>query len=204
MSTNEQTSGLKKLMQNKKFQELFWYLVFGVLTTIVNLIAFWILRKSFKVEWPVKIGSWNFDLFVTFINAIAWVVAVVFAFVTNKLFVFHSKGKVIKEFIAFVIARLFTFFAFELGLFSVSVMIMENACNMPKDDLWFSIFGFDVDNIYIVKIFISVFVVVANYIFSKVFIFNKDKKSSDSSEKAPDQTDTAEEPDETEASTSES
>ena len=40
MSTNEQPSGLKKLMQNKKFQELFWYLVFGVLTTVVNLIAF--------------------------------------------------------------------------------------------------------------------------------------------------------------------
>lgn len=187
MSTNEQPSGLKKLMQNKKFQELFWYLVFGVLTTIVNLVTFGILKKAFQVEWPVKIGSWDFDLFITFINAIAWVVAVVFAFITNKIFVFHSKGKVMKEFIAFVIARLFTFFAFELGLFSLSVMIMENVCNMPEDDLWFSIFGFDIANIYIVKIFISVFVVVANYIFSKVFIFKKDKKLSDPSEKAPDE-----------------
>ena len=75
MSTNEQPSGLKKLMQNKKFQELFWYLVFGVLTTIVNLVTFGILKKAFQVEWPVKIGSWDFDLFITFINAIAWVVA---------------------------------------------------------------------------------------------------------------------------------
>lgn len=187
MSTNEQPSGLKKLMQNKKFQELFWYLVFGVLTTIVNLVTFGILKKAFNVEWPVKIGSWDFDLFITFINAIAWVVAVVFAFVTNKIFVFHSKGKVMKEFIAFVIARLFTFFAFELGLFSLSVMIMENAFHMPEDDLWFSIFGFDIDNIYIVKIFISVFVVIANYIFSKVFIFKKGKESSDDAAKAPDE-----------------
>jgi putative flippase GtrA len=184
MSTNEQPSGLKKLMQNKKFQELFWYLVFGVLTTVVNLIAFGILNAVFKVKWPVKIGSWNFDLFVTFINAIAWVVAVVFAFVTNKLFVFHSKGNVMKEFIAFVIARLFTFFAFELGLFSLGVMVMENAWNMPKDDLWFSIFGFDIDNVYIIKIFVAVFVVIANYIFSKIFIFKKPAESEKQKEEA--------------------
>lgn len=203
MSENQQATGLKKLMQNKKFQEIFWYLVFGVLTTIVNLVAFWILSKAFKVKWPVKIGSWDFDLFVLFINAIAWVVAVVFAFVTNKLFVFHSKGKVMKEFAAFVAARLFTFFAFELGLFSLSVMVMENACNMPQDDLWFSIFGFEINNIYIVKIFISVFVVVANYIFSKFFIFKKDKKSPDASEKAPDEA-ASEEASENETSKAES
>ena len=149
MSTKEQPSGLKKLMQNEKFREIFWYFVFGVLTTIVNLIAFAVLREAFKVKWPVTIGKWSFDLFVTFINAIAWVVAVVFAYVTNKLFVFHTKGNVKKEFISFVAARLFTFFAFELGLFSLSVMVMENACNMPKDDILISIFGIDIANIYL-------------------------------------------------------
>ena len=87
-----------------------------------------------------------------------------------------------KEFIAFVIARLFTFFAFELGLFSLGVMVLENAWNMPEDDLWFSIFGFEVANVYIIKIFVAVFVVVANYVFSKIFIFKKDKKSSETVE----------------------
>ncbi len=183
MSTKEQPSGLKKLMQNEKFREIFWYFVFGVLTTIVNLIAFAVLREAFKVKWPVTIGKWSFDLFVTFINAIAWVVAVVFAYVTNKLFVFHTKGNVKKEFISFVAARLFTFFAFELGLFSLSVMVMENACNMPKDDILISIFGIDIANIYLVKLFIAVFVVIANYIFSKLFIFKK-KESSDEEEPA--------------------
>ena len=183
MSTIEQPSGLKKLMQNEKFREIFWYFVFGVLTTIVNLIAFAVLREAFKVKWPVTIGKWSFDLFVTFINAIAWVVAVVFAYVTNKLFVFHTKGNVKKEFISFVAARLFTFFAFELGLFSLSVMVMENACNMPKDDILISIFGIDIANIYLVKLFIAVFVVIANYIFSKLFIFKK-KESSDEEEPA--------------------
>ena len=183
MSTKEQPSGLKKLMQNEKFREIFWYFVFGVLTTIVNLIAFAVLREVFKVKWPVTIGKWSFDLFVTFINAIAWVVAVVFAYVTNKLFVFHTKGNVKKEFISFVAARLLTFFAFELGLFSLSVMVMENACNMPKDDILISIFGIDIANIYLVKLFIAVFVVIANYIFSKLFIFKK-KESSDEEEPA--------------------
>ena len=105
------------------------------------------------------------------------------AYVTNKLFVFHTKGNVKKEFISFVAARLFTFFAFELGLFSLSVMVMENACNMPKDDILISIFGIDIANIYLVKLFIAVFVVIANYIFSKLFIFRK-IESSDEEEPA--------------------
>lgn len=166
-------SKLKKLMANKKFQELFWYFVFGVLTTVVNMVAFAVLDKTTNVTWPVKIFKWNFDLFDTFINVIAWVVAIVFAYVTNKLFVFHSKGNVVREFLSFVAARLFTFFAFEVGLFSLSIMVMENAMHMPKDDLLIKVFSFQVTNIYIVKLFVAVFVVIANYIFSKLFVFKK-------------------------------
>ena len=175
MSENKEVSGLKKLMKNKKFQELFWYFVFGVLTTLVNLVTFALLDKLISAKWPVKVFKWDFDLFDLFINVIAWVVAIVFAYVTNKLFVFHTKGNVLKEFISFVVARLFTFFAFELGLFSLSIMVMENALNMPKDDLFLSFLSFDVTNKYLVKLFIAVFVVVANYIFSKLFIFKKEK-----------------------------
>ena len=189
--SQEQTSGLKKLMQNEKFQELFWYFVFGVLTTLVNMVAFALLDKLFYAEWPVKIFKWNLNLFVTFINAIAWVVAIVFAYVTNKKFVFHTKGNVLKEFMSFVAARLFTFFAFELGLFSLGIMVMENAMGMPEDELFISVFGFDVTNKYIVKLFIAVFVVVANYIFSKLFIFKKDKKN-DTETKASEEKETSE------------
>jgi putative flippase GtrA len=189
MSTNEQPSGLKKLMQNKKFQEIFWYFVFGVLTTVVNLITFFLLKKAFHCEWPVKIGSWDFNLFITFINAVAWVVAVIFAYVTNKLYVFHTKGNILKEFIAFVIARLFTFFAFELGLFSLAVMVMENAMGLPQDDVYLSIFGFDITNLFVVKLFVAFFVVVANYIFSKIFIFKKPQNTDKPSEEASEKTD---------------
>ena len=188
MSENVEETGLKKLMKNKKFQELFWYFVFGVLTTLVNLVTFALLDKLIDAKWPVKVFKWDFDLFDLFINVIAWVVAIVFAYITNKLFVFHTKGNVLKEFISFVVARLFTFFAFELGLFSLSIMVMENALNMPKDDLFISVFSFDVTNKYLVKLFIAVFVVVANYIFSKLFIFKKEKPDEKEASAASEET----------------
>ncbi len=177
MSNNaEDASKLKKLISNKKFQEIFWYFVFGVLTTVVNLIVFALLDKLFNVKWPVQIFGYDFDMYIVFVNCVAWVAAIVFAYVTNKLFVFHTKGNVVREFISFVGARLFTFFAFEVGLFSLGIMLMENTFKMPQDDLWIELFGFRVTNKYIIKIFIAFFVVVANYIFSKLFIFKKDKK----------------------------
>lgn len=176
---NAEPSKLKQLMQNKKLQEIFWYVVFGVLTTLVNMIVFALLDKLFDVKWPVSLFGISFDMYVLFINIIAWIAAIVFAYVTNKLFVFHTKGNVMKEFINLVVARLFTLFAFEIGLFSLGIMIMENTFNMPQDDLWFSIFSFKFTNKYIIKFAIAFFVVVANYIFSKLFIFKKDKKEPD-------------------------
>lgn len=179
MSENKEPTGLKKIMQNKKIQELFWYIVFGVLTTLVNLIVFALLDKLIGAQWDVKIFKWEIDLFNVFINVVAWVAAIVFAYVTNKLFVFHTKGNVLKEFISFVVARLFTFFAFEVGLFSVGLVVMENTFNMPAEEVFISLLGFDVTNKYIVKMFIAVFVVVANYVFSKLFIFKKTEEKKE-------------------------
>ena len=181
---NAEPSKLKQLMQNKKFQEVFWYFVFGVLTTVVNNVVFALLDKLFKVKWPVSIFGFNLDLYIVFVNVVAWVVAIVFAYITNKLFVFHTKGNIVKEFISFVVARLFTLFAFEIGLFALGIMVMENSFNMPQDDLWFSIFGFDFTNKYIIKFGVSFFVVVANYVLSKLFIFKKDKKEPKKEEAA--------------------
>ncbi|MBO4496416.1 MAG: GtrA family protein [Clostridiales bacterium] len=185
MSNNvEEGSKLKTLMKSKKFQEVFWYFVFGVLTTVVNNVVFALLDKLFNVKWPVSIFGFNLDLYIVFVNVVAWVVAIVFAYITNKKFVFHTKGNIVKEFISFVVARLFTLFAFEIGLFALGIMVMENSFNMPQDDLWFSIFGFDFTNKYIIKFGVSFFVVVANYVLSKLFIFKKDKKEPKKEEAA--------------------
>ena len=63
-----------------KYRELLLYLIFGVLTTLVNFLTYWIFTKILGEE------------LYLINNAIAWVVGVIFAFVTNKLFVFESKS----------------------------------------------------------------------------------------------------------------
>ena len=63
----------------ERLRELFWYGVFGVLTTIINMAAFWLFSDVLSVHYMVA-------------NVIAWVIAVAFAYVTNKLWVFESKS----------------------------------------------------------------------------------------------------------------
>ena len=67
-------------VQYKKHNEVVNYAVFGVLTTVVNLVAYWLCSNYFSIS--------------TFVDtAIAWVVACLFAYVTNRLWVFDSKVK---------------------------------------------------------------------------------------------------------------
>ena len=120
------------------------YLVFGVLTTLVDWVAYRVLRLS--------------GLDYMFSNVAAWAAAVIFAFVTNKFMVFNSKSVdrlvIIKEFISFVGARVFS-----LLLQLAGIELMINYANI---------------NEYIAKAVMTVVVVVCNYVFSKLFIF-KDK-----------------------------
>ena len=120
------------------------YLVFGVLTTLVDWVAYRVLRLS--------------GLGYMFSNVAAWVAAVIFAFVTNKFMVFNSKSVdrlvIIKEFISFVGARVFS-----LLLQLAGIELMIDYANI---------------NEYIAKAVMTVVVVVCNYVFSKLFIF-KDK-----------------------------
>ena len=88
---------LKKLWKFLTARETVLYLVFGVLTTVINIVIF--DRFYYAVHW-----SWQAA------NAVAWVLAVLFAFLTNKLFVFESKsfraGVLWREFAGFIGARL--------------------------------------------------------------------------------------------------
>ena len=74
-----------------KYKEIITYVIFGVLTTVVNFAAFWILSRV--------LGERLYLLN----NAIAWVVSVAFAYVTNKLWVFESKSWAVR--IAFQFRR---------------------------------------------------------------------------------------------------
>ena len=136
-----------------KYKEMIMYLIFGVGTTAVNWIIYTIM---------VTIGG-NINIMVA--NVVAWIGAVVFAYITNKIWVFESKSwnpkLVLKEAGMFLGARLFSGI-FEIGLFPV---LMWAGLNQ-------SIFGIEG---MVAKVVISVLVIVLNYIFSKLLIFKKQK-----------------------------
>ncbi|SDN24477.1 GtrA family protein [Acetanaerobacterium elongatum] len=136
----------------KKYKETILYLVFGGLTTLINIVSFWALNK-------LLVLSMDKDTALMVSNAAAWVISVLFAFVTNKLFVFESKslhvGLVLKELVLFVGARLFS------GALDMGIMY-----------LFVSILGF---NELVIKILSNILVIIINYVLSKLIIFKKKK-----------------------------
>ena len=140
--------------------EVLMYLIFGVLTTVVNFVVFWLCGKLEDSETVLlQIGSFRLT-WVYLSNAIAWVCSVLFAFVTNKLFVFESRAKgvsaITKEIISFFGARILSFLLFDVALFA---LLLE-------------VFGI---NEYIVKIINAIFVVIFNYVASKLVVFRQKK-----------------------------
>ena len=136
-----------------KYKEIINYLIFGVLTTLVNLITKYILL--FTILDPTN----GFQLQIAII--ISWVVAVIFAYFTNRKFVFESKNQnKLKEFISFVVAR-------------IATLLLEMFI------MWFFVTLLKLDSYLYVVIFTlvaQVAVIIGNYIFSKLFVFRKDRK----------------------------
>ena len=92
-----------------KYKEVIMYLIFGVLTTLVNIITYYISTKIFLIDYQIS-------------NIIAWIISVTFAFVTNKLYVFESKtnDKILKEIISFYSLRLFSL---GIDIFTMYIMV---------------------------------------------------------------------------------
>ena len=134
----------KILALMKKYKCMILYLIFGGLTTLVNIVVFWFCERVVGFS---TVSS----------NAIAWVLAVLFAFVTNKLFVFESKSMeaktVLREFGSFVLARVISG-GIDMGIVVVGVNAMH------------------IDSL-IVKIFSNIVVIILNYIASKFIILRK-------------------------------
>ena len=141
-----------------KYKELIIYGVFGVGTTLVNFLTYKLFNMLLGVEYYLLS------------NIIAWFVSVIFAYVTNKLFVFESKSwniKVVaKEVPSFFAARVFSFLVEEAGLFLlVDVLGMK--------DFGVDILGFTISGNMISKVILAVVVVIVNYVLSKLVIFKK-------------------------------
>ena len=150
-------------------KEIISYIFFGVMTTLVNLAVFYLAKKLFAaIGWNgvfntivpenskiVELFSGGSDYLDA--NLIAWVAGVIFAFVTNKLFVFESKSwkpsVAGKEFTGFVGARVFSLVVEMLGMFVMVTLLTWNEL--------------------VSKLIVGVIVIIMNYIFSKLLIFKK-------------------------------
>ena len=131
--------------------DLLAYLFFGGLTTLVNYLVY------------IPCFNWC-SLSASVSNVIAWLAAVIFAFFTNKFFVFESKGRshMWAELGSFTLARAVTG-ALDVGIMFVFVTVLSL-------------------NDMLIKIISNVVVIILNYIFSKFLIFAKKSHRHTSSE----------------------
>ena len=155
----------------KRTREIFLYLVFGVLTTVVNLISFTVFDSIFGGK-----SNINHDVLLAINNTVAWILAVLFAFVTNRTLVFASKSPFFKEMLSFFASRVVTLLVFELGTMELLVLLFEQGFGLSRYSIW-AIGPFDFKYLYIWKILNSVFVVIGNYVLSKLFVFRGAKSA---------------------------
>ena len=134
----------KKIIEKILTIEVILYIIFGLLTTIVNLLSFFIMNNI--LNWEENIS-----------NLIAIILAVLVAYATNKALVFHSKAKgnkeKMKEFLKFILGRAFTMLVEFLG--------------------GFILFKLPIPNI-ITKIGLTIIVIILNFFISKFFAFKSE------------------------------
>jgi len=134
-----------------KYYEVLTYLFFGVLTTLVNVVFFTILETFLgQSKWYLS-------------NLPAILLAIMFAYLTNRSFVFDSVGGFWEEMYKFFSARILVSIVFEYG---VSFLLFNILGFTAKLDLFFFTISW-------FKIISTIFVLVANYLASKVFVFKK-------------------------------
>ena len=128
----------------RSHQEGMRYLIFGALTTLVNIVAYSILYYVFHINNATS-------------NIIAWIIGATFAYITNKLYVFNSKVntkiELLKEILYFYGCRLLT-------------LVIDEAIMIVTVDK----FGW---NALLMKIIANIIVIILNFIFSKILIFKK-------------------------------
>ena len=144
---------IQKILQKFLSREVIMYIIFGVLTTLVNLIISFVLVGAFKIDGSIA-------------SAIGIISSILFAYFTNRKWVFNSQAKGFKErlneFWKFIAGRLVTMIIEQGG-----VMILYGALNMPFTP---------------VKLSLTIIVIVLNYIFSKFFAFKTNNEETSNKE----------------------
>lgn len=136
------------MKNNKKndLKELFRYMLFGVLTFFVSISTYGLFNQALKVDELTA-------------NAISWIFAVVFAYITNRIWVFSSVAKGIKQ----VFQEMCTFFGGRAVTLVIEEVILLVFITWLKFDSM------------TVKIAAQVIVILLNYVISKVYVFSNKK-----------------------------
>jgi putative flippase GtrA len=130
----------------EKNKDMIPYAIFGVLTTVVNIAVYWLIAHP--LEFAVMPST-----------IIAWIAAVLFAYITNRRWVFNSEAHTTQE----IVREIVTFFAFRLG-----TGVVDWACMFVFVD----ILSF---NDVVIKFIANVIVIILNYVASKLIIFKHKK-----------------------------
>lgn len=134
----------KKIMD--KYRDVIPYLFFGVCTTLVNVVVYWVSAHLFGCQTMVS-------------TVLAWILAVLFAYLTNRKWVFHSEASGTNE----VFKELLSFFGCRLATGIIDLLCMYVFVDILK---WNDVF---------IKFSANVLVIILNYIASKLIIFRKRK-----------------------------
>lgn len=127
-----------------RYKEIILYLIFGGLTTLTNIGAYAVFAKVFHMELMIA-------------NGLALALSILFAYITNKIFVFESKTETwkegLQEFVSFIMCRLATA-VLDMFLMYVTVSVLEL---------------YDM----LMKVIVNIVVIALNFVFSKLIIFKK-------------------------------
>lgn len=163
------SDGRKELF--RKHREIIMYIIFGVCTTIVSFVTYYIFRWIFPDVNSVPVWlRWVFNITSVFGAEsatalpviLSWICSVTFAFITNRLFVFESKAKkagILKEGVMFYLSRVFTLL--------VDLVIMFLLVDLTGIQNGFYEFC--------AKVLSNIVVLVLNYVLSKLLVFRKKK-----------------------------
>ena len=129
-----------------RYKSFILYAVFGVLTTIVNIATYYIFAHIVRLDTVVS-------------TCLAWISGVLFAYITNRKYVFESD----KIGVEAIVKEMISFFSCRLATGVVDVLLMYIFVDLLKF------------NDVFIKVFSNVVVIVLNYVASKLIIFRKDK-----------------------------
>ena len=126
----------------EKYSEVINYLIFGVLTTLVSIGIYALCTKCFHINYMIS-------------NCISWIISVLFAYITNRIFVFKSKS-------SDIVIEMYQFFKYRIFSFLIDVFLMYVLVELINIDDMIS------------KVIVQVVVIILNYVFSKIFVFKKE------------------------------